>query len=402
MKNLKDLDVKNKTILMRCDFNVPVEDGKVVDDYRITQVMPTIKDLIDRGAKVVLMSHMGRPNSQKRLKKSFFGRIKNLLFKKEDRFSLKPVHKELEKHLDKVGFVDDCISEKAKKNIKALNSGEVLLLENLRYYIDEEEGEAEFAKRLTQFADIYVNDAFSASHRDHASVFEVAKRMDSYPGYLFEREVKFLTRVKENPDKPLVVIVGGAKVKSKAKTIKEFMDKADHVLVGGKVANAILAIKGITDKEPPAPDVVEELEEIDLTSSKLHLPVDVRVSSDFDEYVRSAGVGQVRSEENIFDIGPETIDVYGEIIREASTIVWAGPLGFFEHKKFEDGTKLVGGKVIENGSALKIIGGGDTGSALNKFNLREGMDHVSLGGGAMLTFVSGKEMPGLEVLKKEK
>ena len=402
MKDLQEVEVKNKIVLMRCDFNVPIEGGEVVDDYRITQVMPTIKDLVGRGAKVVLMSHMGRPKSQKRFRSSFSGKVKNLFFKKDENFSLKPVYKELKNHLTKVSFAGDCVSQKTEKKIQNLKSGEVLLLENLRYYSDEEEGGSSFTSRLASFGDIYINDAFSASHRDHASVSKIANELDCYPGYLFEREVKFLSRIKRNPQKPMVVIVGGAKVKSKAKTIKEFMDKADHVLVGGKVANAILAIRGITDKELPTEDVIKKLKKVDLTSPKLHLPVDVKASSDFNEYVRTAGVGEVRKGEDIYDIGPETINIYGDILKEARTIVWAGPLGFFENKRFEDGTKLTGQEVVKNGAALKIIGGGDTGAALNSFNLRDGMDHVSLGGGAMLTFVSGEKMPGLEALKEGK
>ncbi|MGM0439379.1 MAG: phosphoglycerate kinase [Patescibacteria group bacterium] len=401
MKKLHDAEVKNKIVLVRCDFNVSVKDGEVVDDFRITEAMPTIKDLVKRGAKVVLMSHMGRPENQKSFKKEgTFSSLKDIIFKEDRENSLKPVYKELDMLLDKAFFVNDCIGKRVDRKVKNLNPGEVLLLENLRYYEDEEEGGEEFSRRLASVADIYVNNAFSASHRDHASISGVANLLPSYPGYLFEREVKFLNKLKKDPESPFVVIVGGAKVSSKAKTIEHFMKKADKILVGGKVANAILTIRGLTKKSDlPEKDVEEKLENINLTSQKLYLPVDVVASSDYESYIRHTSVGEVRKEEDIFDIGPETVELFNKIIREAKTIVWAGPLGFFENEKFQNGTNSIAKRMVENDKALKVIGGGDTGFALKKFGLRDYVDHVSLGGGAMLTFLSDEKMPGLDCLK---
>ena len=402
MKNLKDADVKSKVVLVRCDFNVPInKKGEVVDDYRITQAMPTVKDLTKRGAKVVLMSHRGRPEKQKSFKKEgTFSSLKDVIFKEDREYSLKPVFKRLEDLLEKVYFVNDCIGKRVDREINKLKEGEVLLLENLRYYEDEAECGKEFSKRLSEPADIYVNNAFSASHRGHASISGVPKHLPSYPGYLFKREVKVLTKLRDNPQRPFVVIVGGAKISSKSKTIEYFLEKADDIVVGGKVANSILSIEGLTQGDYlPDKSIVDNLKNINLTSQKLHLPVDVVASSDHESYLRHTSVGKVRKEEDIFDIGPETIELYSDIIRDAETIVWAGPLGFFEHEKFEDGTNLIGRRVVENESALTVIGGGDTGAAMNKFGLRDYVDHISLGGGAMLEFLSDGDMPGLEALK---
>ncbi len=402
MQNLKEADVKNKVVLIRCDFNVPINDeGEVTDDYRITQAMPTVKDLTKRGAKVVLMSHRGRPKKQKSFKKEgTFSSLKEVIFKEDRDYSLKPVFNRLQDLLEKIYFVNDCIRKRVDREIKKLKAGEVLLLENLRYYEDEAECGKEFSKRLAESADIYVNNAFSASHRDHASISGAPKHLPAYPGYLFEREVKVLTKLRDKPKRPFVVIVGGAKISSKSKTIEYFLDKADDIVVGGKVANSILSIEGLTQGDYlPDEKVIKNLEGINLTSQKLHLPVDVVASSDYESYLRHTSVGKVRKEEDIYDIGPETIELYSDIIREARTVVWAGPLGFFECEKFEAGTNLIGQRVVENENALTVIGGGDTGAAMNKFGLRDYVDHISLGGGAMLEFLSDGDMPGLEFLK---
>lgn len=402
MKNLKEADVKSKIVLVRCDFNVPIEDGKITDNHRITEAMPTIQDLKKRGAKVVLMSHRGRPEKQKSFKKEgSFSSLKEVIFKEDREYSLKPIFKELEGMLEHVEFVNDCIGKRVERKISKMSDGDVLLLENLRYYEDERACGEEFSKRLSEMGDIYVNNAFSAAHRNHASITGVAKYLPSYPGYIFEREIKVLSKIRDNPERPLVAIIGGAKISSKSKTIKHFLEKADYVLVGGVVANTILSIEGLTQADYlPDEKVIKDLEDVNLTSQKLHLPVDVVASSDYESYLRHTSVGKVRSEEEIYDLGPETIELYSDIIREAETIVWAGPLGFFEHEKFEDGTKLIGQRFVENEDGLTVIGGGDTGAAMKKFGLRNYVDHVSLGGGAMLEFLSGGELPGLKALKE--
>ncbi len=401
MNNLKEAEVKNKRVLVRCDFNVPIEEGKVVDDYRITQAMPTIRDLVKREAKVILVGHLGRPDKQKSFKKEgSYASLKEVVKKEEREDSLKPVYNELEKYFDNISFVNDCIGKRASRKVGNMEPGDVVLLENLRYYEDEQKCGDEFSRGLAELADIYVNNAFSASHRDHASISELPKHLPAFPGYLFERETRILSKIKDKSEKPMVVIIGGAKIKSKAKAIKYFMKEADYLLVGGKVANSILAIKGLAQNNLlPSKEVIDELEGINLTSQKLHLPVDVVASSDHENYFRHTPPGKVREEEEILDIGPETVELYGDIIREAKTIVWAGPLGWFENEKFQDGTKLVAQRIIENENSLKVIGGGDTGAALGEFGLRKYIDHASLGGGAMLRFLSEKNMPGLEALK---
>lgn len=402
MRSLKDANLKDKKVLVRCDFNVSVNNkGEIVDDIRITQAMPTIKYLVEQGAKVILMSHMGRPEKQKSFQKEgTFASLKDVIFKEDRQYTLKPVYKELEKHLEDVQFINDCIGKRVDRKVNSLKQGQVLLLENLRYYEDEEKNGEYFARRLADLGDLYVNNAFSASHRDHASISGVVKNLPAYPGFLFEREVRVLSRLKEDVKRPLVVIVGGAKMASKIKTIDYFMDRADYVLLGGKVANGVLAIRGLaTNIKLPSEDVVKKLEAVSLTSRKLRLPVDVVASSDPEGYLRHTGPGKVRKEETIYDIGPETVKLYSEIIREANTIVWAGPLGFFEKDNFATGTKRIAQKIVQNDDALKITGGGDTSFALKKFNLRDYIDHVSLGGGAMLTFLSDEEFPGLKALE---
>lgn len=400
MRDIKNQDVKNKVVLVRCDFNVPIKNNKVTDNYRITEAMPVVKNLKKRGAKVVLISHRGRPKEQRSFKnKGAYSDLK-LTERKDKEFSLKPVFEELEGLIDDVYFVEDCVGKKVKKEIDNMDVGDVLLLENLRYYEDEQKCGEEFSKSLSELGDLYVNNAFSAAHRNHASITGIPKYLPSFPGNLFEREIKVLRRIKEKPKRPLVVIVGGAKISSKSKTIRHFIDEADNIIVGGKVANSLLSIKGFTKGDYlPEEEVVDNLKDINLTSQKLNLPVDVVASSDPDNYLRHVSVGKVREDEEIYDLGPETIELYGDIIRGAKTIIWAGPLGFFEHEKFGKGTNLIGQRVVENEEALTVIGGGDTGAAMKKFGLRSYIDHVSLGGGAMLEFLSDGKMPGLDALR---
>jgi len=407
MNDLKKAEIKDKKIFLRCDFNVSIdEDGNVVDDFRIQKTIPTIDFLVEKGAKVILATHRGRPEKQRSFKGEgvFFGmRKKVIAFEKE--YSLEPVYNHLKKHLRNVSFSEDCVGPKVKEDIDNLKSGEILLLENLRYYKEEESCGKKFSKELASYADIYVNDAFSCSHRSHASIVGVPKHLPAYAGLLFREEVESLARVKDDPKRPLVVIVGGSKISSKMDTIKYFMEQADHILLGGKVANTVLTVNGLApNKELPDKEIIEKVEKnIEMTDSNIHLPVDVITAcgKGGKEYVREAGPAEVRSEEDIFDIGPETIKIYKDIIRRARTIVWAGPLGFFEKKEFEIGTKKIAEKVVENQRAFKILGGGDTSLAFEKFNLRYKIDHVSTGGGAMLQFFSGGEMPGLEALKKD-
>jgi len=309
MKTIKDFDLKNKRVLVRCDFNVPFDDKeKITDDFRIEQTLPTLKFLQKKGAKLILMSHLA------------------------DGKSLDPVWKK--------------IKIKAK------------FLDNLRLDKREKENSDEFAKELADLADIYINDAFGVCHRKHASVSAITKYLPSGAGLLLEKELKILNKVLESPKIPLVAIIGGTKLESKAKVIDNFLKIADYVLIGGKIGEA------------------SELKK--LKYSKLILPED---------YVDD------------FDIGPKTIKRFEEIIKTAGTVVWAGPMGKFEEKKYEDGTKKIAKAIIKNKKAFKIAGGGDTLFALKKFKLRKGFNHLSTGGGAMLAFLAGEELPGLKALK---
>lgn len=363
MKTLKDFDFKNKRVLLRCDFNVPIVKGKVQDDFRIKASLPTINFLLEKGAKLLLISHLEDAEG------------KNL--------SLAPVKIKLEEYLGRqILMAEDCIGEKIKNQISNLKNGEILLLENLRFHKEEKENSPNFAKQLARLGDIYINDAFSVCHRVHASVVGLPQFLPSGVGFLLEKEIKVLSTILENPQRPLVVIIGGAKISSKAGVIKNFLEKADNILLGGKVANTILQIKGFyrdlsLDKE--------ELEDLnfDLNSPKIHLPVDFIKQGDL-----------------IFDIGQETIKNFSEIIKTAKMTLWSGPMGFFEKPEFENGTKMIGLAIIKNKETFKVAGGGDTISAISRFGLLEKFDHISTGGGAMLEFLAGKKLAGIKALER--
>jgi phosphoglycerate kinase len=389
MRGLRDFNLKNKRVLLRCDFNIPLDDkGKIEDDFRIRQTAPTIKYLIKNKAKIILMSHLGSPG----------GRV-------VEELTLTPVQ---EKLIDILGLsvkkTPDCIGRDTEKQVAKMKEGEILLLENLRFHRGEEANNPNFTKELAKLGDIYINDAFGVSHRAHASIVGLPKHLPSGAGLLLEKEVKVLSTVLKKPWRPLVAIIGGVKIESKIKVIKQFLEKADHLLIGGKIANAILIAKGICIGRPwPSEKVTEEIKKLNLTSTKLHLPIDAIVSPDETGkvYIRESAPGKVRKDEKLLDIGPETINIFSEIIKTAKMIIWSGPLGLFEEPLFEKGTKEVGENIIRNHRAYRIVGGGDTLFALSKFGLREKFDHVSTGGGAMLQFLSGEEFPGLEVLKSK-
>ena len=389
MKTLKDFDVENKRVLVRCDFNVPLDErGDIEDDFRIEQTVPTIKYLINGGAKIILMSHLGNPK----------GEVVESL-------RLISIQKKLAEYL---GFpvikTSDCIGEEIEKQVLKLKRGEILLLENLRFHKEEEENDSEFVKGLAKLGDIYINDAFGVSHRKHASIVGIPEHLPSGVGFLFEKEIKILSKVLEKPERPLTVIIGGAKIANKAKFIKDFFKKADYLLIGGKIANTILVVRGVCiSKLWPAKEIVKEVNGLDLTSTKLHLPVDAIVSADAEgAHVKESALGKVKKEELILDIGPETIKVFSKVIERAKTIVWSGPVGFFEKKAFEKGTKRVAEEIAKNREAYKIIGGGDTIYTVSKFGLRDKFNHISTGGGAMLNFLSGEELPGLKALEESK
>ena len=383
MKTVKDFNVKNKKVLVRCDFNVPLDNGSIKDDFRIKQTIPTIEYLIENNAKVILMSHLGSPK----------GIDKDL--------KMDPIQKKLSQYLKQDVFkTSECIGKKVKK---AISNNQVVLLENLRFY-KEEENNDKFSKELAALADIYINDAFGVSHRKHASVVGVPKHIPSGAGLLLEKEVNILSKVLEKPCRPLVVIVGGAKASSKIKVIKQLQKTADYVLIGGKIANTILIVQGvIAGKSWPSEDTVKEIKELDITPDNLYMPLDNLISSDESgkTYVRESVMDRGKKDEFVFVIGPETIKLFSKIIKQAKMIVWAGPMGLFENPLFEIGTRKIAEEIVSNHKAHKIVGGGDTIFAVSKFGLRDKFDHVSTGGGAMLDFLSGEELPGLKALENE-
>jgi len=345
MKTLKDFDFKNKRVLVRCDFNVPLDSkGIIQDDFRIKQAVSTINYLVGKKAKVILMSHLGQPK----------GKIIKTL-------KLSPIQKKLEKHLNfSISKADDCIGKKVEEQTSKIKEGGVLLLENLRFYKEEEDNDPKFAKKLSDLADIYINDAFSVSHRTHASIVGVSQYLPSGAGFFFVIEIEVLSKVLKSPKRPLIVVIGGAKIKDKAGVIKQFEKKADYVLIGGKVAEFVKKV-----------------------NKNVFLPID--------------GIGEGGL---ILDIGPITIDNFSKIIKKAKMVLWVGPMGLSENPLFEKGTKEIAKAIANNKKAYKIAGGGDTIFALKKFGFREKFDHISTGGGATLNFLSGKELPGLKALGK--
>lgn len=379
MKKLQDFNFKGKNVLVRCDFNVPLsKEGKILDDFRIKMVLPTIKYLIKEKARVILLSHFET---------------------KGEKFSLKYLVSALEKLLQKkVNFLTDYLKENTKERIEGFPSDQVILLENLRFYKEEKTNNLKFAKRIAELGDIFVNDAFSVCHREHASVVSVPKYLPKAAGLLLEKEVDVFSNLLKNPKHPFVAIIGGIKIKTKIKTILNILKIADHVILGSKIGEAILSQKGIIIGREFAENKL--VEKIDLTNPKIHLPLDGIISlKNLDEqYLREGGLGTLKKEEDIFDIGPESIKVFKKMIATAKTILWNGSLGMHEDKRFENGTKEIAEAIVRNYSAFKIAGGGETVSAINEFNLADKFDFLSTGGGAMLEFLAGKKLPGIEAL----
>jgi len=388
MKTLKDFNFKNKRVLVRCDFNVQLnEKGRIAEDFRIKQTIPTIEYLIKKGAKTILMSHLGKPE----------GKIVNEL-------RLNPIAKRLSELLNRpVKKLDDCVGKEVKKEVERIQTGEIILLENIQFNAGENKNDSNFAKILASYADIFIMEAFGQSHRNYASIAGIPKYLPAAAGFLLEKEIKILSKVMQNPWRPLVVIIGGVKINTKIGVISQFLKKADHLLLGGEVANAILIGKGFSLGRSLLDDeeIARKVKKIDITNLKIHLPVDgiISLRERQKDYSREGAIGTIKKEEKIFDIGPETIKIFSEIIKEAKMILWSGPLGLSEEKKFEKGTKETAESIVKNKSAFKIIGGGDTIAAVDKFGLLQEFDHVSTGGGAMLEFLSGEKLPGIEALK---
>ncbi len=391
MKLIKEIkNLKNKKVLIRVDFNVPVGSDGIVDDkedWRIKASLPTIKYLIEKEARIILIAHLGRPKGNQE------SRTKN------QEYSLKPVANRLEELLGcRIGFINDCLGVKVKDAVEKIQAGKIILLENLRFYKEEKENDKEFAKELAGYGDLYINDAFSNSHRDHASVSAITKFLPSYAGFLLEKETRILSGVIKNPSQPATVIIGGAKTKTKLPVIKNLIDKFNHILVGGIVANVILKAKGIDTGKSFFDDVsIEDINKINLTDRRLHIPIDAVIYNPQRKEVSLSAIGNIKNSE-IMDIGPDTRELYSKIIYSSGTVIWNGPIGMFEKKEFSFGTKAIVEAIVKS-KGYTIIGGGETIAAVDKFGDLEKIDYVCTGGGAMLEFLSGNQLPGLKALE---
>ena len=385
-KTIKDIDVKEKKVLVRVDFNVPMKEGKITDDTRIRAALPTIQYLIEHDAAVILVSHLGRPKGGP-----------------DPVFSLKPVANYLANLMEKpVAFADDCIGPLAENAALALKPGEVLVLENTRFHPEEEKNDQGMAKQLAALADIYVNDAFGTAHRAHASTEGVAKFLPGVAGFLMEREIKYLGQAIDNPKRPFVAILGGAKVSDKIGVIKNLLQKADSVLIGGGMANTFFKAQGyeMGDSlvEGEALETAKEL--LKLGGSKLRLPVDMVIADKFEDsaHKKVMDVSEVPAGWRVLDIGPETVKEYAKIISDAGTVIWNGPMGVFEFPNFATGTFEIA-KAIAASKAISVIGGGDSVAAVAQAGVSDNITHISTGGGASLEMLEGLELPGLVALQ---
>jgi phosphoglycerate kinase len=393
VKNIRDLDIKEKRTLIRVDFNVPLDDlGNITDDTRIRGVLPTINYALDEQAKIIIMSHMGRPKGQK-----------------NDSFSLAPAAKRLSRLLEKeVKLAPDCIGTKVEEMIDAMQPGEILLLENLRFYNEEQENDSAFAKALASLADIYINDAFAVAHRAHASVEGVTHHFDECAaGFLLQKEMDYFHRSVADPRRPLVAIIGGAKVSSKLGALRNLMDRVDKMIIGGAMANTFLAAMGYNvGKSLLEKDLVETAKALMETAQrqnvKLYLPVDCIVGDKFapQAETKQITVQEVPAEWMILDIGPATTMLFHEALETAKTIIWNGPMGAFEMDAFSRGTMAMVEHVASS-HALTIVGGGDTDVAVHKAGETNNISYMSTGGGAFLMLMEGKELPGVIALNNK-
>ena len=388
-KTIRDVELKGKRVLMRVDFNVPLDDKlNITDDIRIRAALPTIKYAVDKGAKVILMSHLGRPDG-----------------KVVDAMRLTPVVKRLGELLGKkVIKTNDCIGEDAKKAALGMKPGDVLLLENLRFHAEEEKNDPAFAKELAGLGDIFVNDAFGTAHRAHASTEGVTKYLPSVAGFLLEKEIEYLGSAVDNPRRPFVAILGGAKVKDKIKVIDNLLNKVDALLIGGGMAYTFLKAKGnIIGASKFDKDGFETaksaMEKAARKNIPLLLPVDNIAADKYDAAANTKLVGEDIPEGWMgLDIGPKTIDLFKDRLKDSKTVVWNGPLGVSEMEKFAEGTKEIAKFLADLKGATTVIGGGDTAAAMSKFKLDDKMTHISTGGGASLEYLEGRGLPGITAL----
>ena len=393
-RTLDQLDPKGKRVLVRVDLNVPMENGKVSDATRIDRVLPTIKDIADKGGKVILLAHFGRPKAGP-----------------DTENSLRPVAAAVSQRLGRpVAFAEDCIGDKAAAAVAAMKDGDVLLLENTRFHKGEEKNAPEIVDGLAANGDVYVNDAFSAAHRAHASTEGLAKKLPAYAGRSMQAELEALDAALGNPKKPVAAIVGGAKVSTKLDLLGNLVKKVDVLVIGGGMANTFLAARGVNvGKSLCEHDLVGTAREIETKAKaagcEIVLPVDAMLAKEFKAGAahRVAGVGDVQADEMILDVGPKTVALVEGKLAGARTLVWNGPFGAFEIAPFDTGTVAVAQKaaaLVKQGKLVAIAGGGDTVSAMNHAGVADDLTYISTAGGAFLEWMEGKPLPGVEALKK--
>lgn len=384
-KTVKDVDLKDKRVLMRVDFNVPMKDGEVTDDKRIRASLPTIKYILDQGASLILMSHLGRPKSAS-----------------DSEFSLRPAAEVLSALLERpVKMAPDTVGSEVETMVKELSPGDVLMLENTRFQAGEEKNDLELAKQLSVLGEVYVNDAFGSAHRAHASTEGVARFLPAVSGFLMEQELEYLGRAVANPEHPYIAILGGAKISDKIDVVESLLSKADKLIIGGGMANTFLAAQGLNMQdslvETSSLDTAKSI--LEKAGDKLILPVDAVIADKFEENANSqvVDVDQIPAGWRMLDVGPKTLELYKQALDGARLIVWNGPVGVFEMPKFAEGTFALAKLLAESG-ATTIIGGGDSASAVKKAGVAKQMTHVSTGGGASLEYLEGKELPGVAAL----
>ncbi|MEN8258518.1 MAG: phosphoglycerate kinase [Thermodesulfobacteriota bacterium] len=393
VKNIRDFDIKDKSLLIRVDFNVPLDSqGNITDDTRIRGVLPTINHALDEHAKIIIMSHMGRPKGQR-----------------NEKFSLAPAAKRLGRLINKeVKLAPDCIGPEVEEMVAAMQPGDVILLENLRFYSDEQENNSDFAKKLAQLADIYINDAFAVAHRAHASVVGITEHMETCAaGFLLQKEMDYFHRSVADPRRPLIAIIGGAKVSSKLGALRNLMDRVDKMIIGGAMANTFLKAMGYqvgkslveNDLIDTAKSLMKKAQEQNV---KLYLPVDCIVADKFaaDAETKQTTSQEVPAEWMILDIGPASTTLFNEALESAKTIIWNGPMGAFEMDAFSRGTMAMVSHVAAS-HALTIVGGGDTDVAVHKAGETNNISYMSTGGGAFLMLMEGKELPGVMALNNK-
>ncbi|MFV8826545.1 phosphoglycerate kinase [Alkalihalobacterium sp. APHAB7] len=388
-KSIRDVELTGKKVFCRVDFNVPMSEGQVSDDTRIRAALPTVQYLVEQGAKVILASHLGRPKGQV-----------------VEELRLDAVAKRLSDLLQKeVTKTNEAFGAEVDQAISAMQNGDVLLLENVRFYPGEEKNAPELAQQFAALADIYVNDAFGAAHRAHASTEGIAHHIPAVAGFLMEKELEVLGKALSNPERPFTAIIGGAKVKDKIGVIENLLEKVDNLIIGGGLAYTFVKAKGYetgqslleTDKIDLAKGFIEKAEQ---KGVKLYMPEDVVIANEFskDATTQVVDIDEIPADWQGLDIGPKTVDTYRNVILDSKLVIWNGPMGVFEWEAFANGTKSVAVALADANDTFTVIGGGDSAAAVEKFDLAESMSHISTGGGASLEFIEGKDLPGVVAL----